>query len=348
MSAWDSIRGHQIPQAMLRIAANRTRLAHAFLFVGHEGIGKHTFAKVFAQTLLCERTDEKELDACGECDRCHQVLAGTHPDLLEVGLPEGKSEIPIDLIVGKGDQRGKEGLLHELSLRPMAGVRRIAILDHAEKLNISSANALLKTLEEPPDNAIIILITSDLELMLDTIRSRCQSLFFGSLESQDVRAILENVANSDDDLSLDSIPEFAIQSGSVKDAMISWNPEVNQLRDAVNSQFQKLPFDAVSTKKQLNSILDEIGGGTKEQRDHAGMIIQFVADFWNSQIRNFCESPASSLLSKCSNDALEMGISLLDRTLVASEALSRNVSVPLCLDSLWNDLSRIQKRELSR
>ena len=343
MSVWNQVIGHKQQQEMLRIAATKTRLAHAFLFVGSEGIGKHRFAKTFAQTLLCEKTEEHELQACGECHGCKQVQANTHPDLLSVNLPEGKMEIPIDLIAGAGDRRGKEGLLHELSLRPMAGERRIAILDQSEKLNIASANALLKTLEEPPDNAIIILITSDLERMLDTIRSRCQSLFFGDLSTEEIRTILSKIEQEDDTLPpIDSIPESLLRSGSLNAVFHYSNIEIRNLQEAVENQFKNKFIHPATAREQLAAIMDELGGDTKQQRKYAGMTIHFGIEYWSRRLKEVAQTPEQFPLE------LEMETALLDRLLAAQEELSRNVSVPLCLDSLWNDLARIQKRELVR
>src|SRR5688572_4728736 len=100
---WEQLRQHRPQVDMFRRAVGRERLGHAYLFIGPEGVGKRLVARGIAQSLFCERISENELDACGECPACRQVLAGTHPDLLTVACPEGKREIPIKLMVGEDD-----------------------------------------------------------------------------------------------------------------------------------------------------------------------------------------------------------------------------------------------------
>ena len=138
---WGSVRGHDRLVADLRRAAAQGRLPHAFLFVGPEGVGKHLFARTLARALLCERPPEAALAPCGECPSCHQVEAGTHPDVLAVARPEDKHELPIRAIRDLG---------HDLALKPMRGARRVAVVDDADDLSEEASNAFLKTLEEPP------------------------------------------------------------------------------------------------------------------------------------------------------------------------------------------------------
>ncbi|MEZ6064931.1 MAG: ATP-binding protein [Planctomycetaceae bacterium] len=148
--SWDDIRGHDTQLAMFRRAIARGRVAHAYLFLGPPGVGKRLIAHRIAQCLFCQTHADSELRACGICSACKQVKSGTHSDLMSIGLPPGKRELPISLLLGEPDRRGREGLLHDLSLRPMSADRRIAIIDDADRMNDESANALLKTLEEPP------------------------------------------------------------------------------------------------------------------------------------------------------------------------------------------------------
>src|SRR5262249_48264438 len=112
------------------------------------------------------------------------------PDLFILGLPEGKSELPIELFVGDDEHRGKTGLCHDLALAPMEGRRKIAIIDDADLFNDASGNALLKTLEEPPAHSLLILLTTNPELLLPTIRSRCQIVPLRPLAAEHVRKLL--------------------------------------------------------------------------------------------------------------------------------------------------------------
>lgn len=107
---WSDVIGHAEPITRLRASAAGSRLGQAYAFVGPTGIGKRHCAFSFAQALLCSRASDENLDACGTCPSCQQVAERIHPDLLLVEIPKDRAEIPVSLIIGEGDQRGREGL----------------------------------------------------------------------------------------------------------------------------------------------------------------------------------------------------------------------------------------------
>lgn len=188
--AWSEIKGHDEIVERFRRAIARNRLASTFLFVGPTGIGKMMFARELAKALLCEHHRETELLACDACPACQQVAADSHPDLDIVSKPDDKSVIPVDLLIGDADHRRREGLCHNLALKPFRGGRRIAIIDDADCLNQEGANCLLKTLEEPPARSVIILISASEQKQLPTIRSRCQVVRFRPLANDVIATLL--------------------------------------------------------------------------------------------------------------------------------------------------------------
>ena len=187
---WHGIEGHDDVVERFRRALMRGRLASSFLFAGPPGVGKRTFAMKLAQALLCQARPEQAMDPCEACPSCSQVIALTHPDLDVVAKPEGKSSIPLDLLVGDIEHRRREGLCHNIALKPYLGRRKVAVIDDADDLNEEGANALLKTLEEPPPCSVLILIGTTPAKQLPTIRSRCQLIRFRPLGAQSVASLL--------------------------------------------------------------------------------------------------------------------------------------------------------------
>ena len=140
--------------------------------------------------MLCHQRPEAALDPCETCPSCTMVLAGTHPDLDVVSKPADKSFLPLDLFLGDREHRRQEGLCHNISLKPFMGGRKIAVIDDADYLNAEGANCLLKTLEEPPPQSVLILIGTSPAKQLPTIRSRCQLVRFQPLAAEMVAEIL--------------------------------------------------------------------------------------------------------------------------------------------------------------
>ena len=156
--------------------ADADRLPHGLLFSGQPGIGKHDLALALAKRLLCRSPGSSDLlgadgevaDACGQCPSCHLCDAGTHPDLLLVTLEDSR-QIRVTQI--------RDMTEWSVQTANQAG-RKLAIIDPADAMNDQSSNALLKCLEEPAPNTIIVLITAEPMSLLPTIRSRCQQVSF--------------------------------------------------------------------------------------------------------------------------------------------------------------------------
>ncbi|HXK29385.1 MAG TPA: DNA polymerase III subunit delta' [Candidatus Binatia bacterium] len=170
--------GHQRPLEILRLALGNGRLHHAYLFVGPEGSGKRTVALALAKAIHCRETKNDFCDRCPDCARIH---AGNHPDVRLVQTLEDKKEISIKQV---------REIEKELNFRSFSGKRKIAIIDPATLLNTSSQNALLKTLEEPPQNSLIVLIAPNAGALLPTLRSRCLRVSFGPLARDEVARYL--------------------------------------------------------------------------------------------------------------------------------------------------------------
>ncbi len=160
MARWPVV-GHEWAVHLLSRSIENGHLSHAYLFTGPEGIGRTTLALAFAQALLCEAEDKP----CGACRACRRIAGGIHPDVWLVEPQEGLLRV---------DQVRE--VAREASRRPVEASRRVFILTHMERAHPSAANALLKTLEEPPAHVLIILTAAAEDVILPTIVSRCQVL----------------------------------------------------------------------------------------------------------------------------------------------------------------------------
>ncbi|MBI2976396.1 MAG: DNA polymerase III subunit delta' [Chloroflexi bacterium] len=166
MTHWNIV-GHARAVAALNRDLHTDRLRHAYLFAGPAAVGKRTLALAFIQAILCDTRA-----ACGHCRPCRLVQSGNHPDVITVApVVSGKTirteKITIDRI---------RELNRALSLKPVEAARRIGLVTNFETANDEAANAFLKTLEEPPGNALLILTTDSPELLLPTITSRCEAV----------------------------------------------------------------------------------------------------------------------------------------------------------------------------
>ncbi len=205
------LRGHREIAARL-LAELRSRPSHAYLFAGPGGVGKAIVATSLVHAMMCERTGgaksvqdfcctpercpvrqapqsertrraagDSESPRCECCAACVQIATGVHPDFNYVSRPAGRTDVLIEQV---------RELIVRLGIRPSRAAIRMAIIDDAETLNIPAQNALLKTLEEPPGHAVIILVSSSERALLDTVRSRTRTVRFPALAVGDLENIL--------------------------------------------------------------------------------------------------------------------------------------------------------------
>jgi len=197
---FNRILGHQQQKNLLQRAVSSGRLPHAYLFEGPEGIGKRLVALALTRMLFCACGN-----SCGNCPACHKIDHHNHPDLHLLG-PDGAS-IKIEQI---------RALQKELSYRPLEASHKVCIIDGAEKMNPAAANALLKTLEEPRPQTLIILLTPAPDAVLPTIRSRCQRLPFSRIPREKLQEVLAAQLNLDD---IQSHVLATLSEGSFKKAL---------------------------------------------------------------------------------------------------------------------------------
>lgn len=336
---WGSIRGHDRVAESLRRSLKQGRLPHALLFAGPEGVGKRTFARRFAQALLCERSPEADLEPCGACPGCIQAAAGAHPDLLEVGRPEDKHELPIRVI---------RDLCHDLGLKPARGARKVAIVDDADDLNDEAANAFLKTLEEPPPGSVLILVGSSPEVQLDTIVSRCRVVRFDPLPEAELAAVLLESGVVDQPGEAARLARLG--EGSVGRARGLASPELEAFRrELIDEIAEPTGFDPPALARRLEAFAKEAGKESVDQRNRAVLLIGELARFFRGVLWQTAGlAPPSpdpvdrrAVASLAGRLEPEDVLVLADRCLEADYQVGRKANLPLILEALAHDLGRL-------
>ncbi len=223
------------------------RMAHAYIFAGMEGVGKFKTAFEWAKLLLCKEPIIKKdfADSCGKCQSCIEMDALSHPDFehiykeLRQWTEEGANkapptEMPIDVI--------REFLIDKVAIRPSFSERKVFVVSEGEKLNRESQNALLKVLEEPPGYCTIILLCTQPESLLPTIRSRCQMIRFGPVSEEKIIERLER-----DGLNKKQAQYFARLCGGSLGLACIWA----KLKEEEDEEAEKEEFELYKSAQKL-------------------------------------------------------------------------------------------------
>lgn len=274
--AWQGIEGHDEIVEKFRTAVGRDRLASTFLFVGPEGIGKRSFALKLAQALLC--TEGAPLEPCLRCPSCRLAASANHPDLLLVSKPPDKAGLPVALLIGDGERRGREGLCHDLGLRPMMSGRRVAIIDDADELNDEGANCLLKTLEEPPPASVLILISTSIDRQLPTIRSRCQTIRFKPLAPEALARLLLEQDRAANPAEAERLAAYA--EGSFTAAKQLADKELWDFRRTLLEELSAPTIRAAAFSKSLSGFIDQAGKDAPSRRTRFRLLVRFALELF--------------------------------------------------------------------
>ena len=175
--AFEELVGNEKIKNLLTNTVNHKNILHSYLFIGEEGIGKQQFAKEFAGMILCQTEDKKP---CGKCKACIEFDSDNNPDFMQIE-PEGNG-IKIEQI---------RMMQSKIAEKPINSEKKVYIINDSETMTKEAQNCLLKTLEEPPSYITIILITSNENAILNTIKSRCMKVAFQRIENEQMKQILE-------------------------------------------------------------------------------------------------------------------------------------------------------------
>ena len=178
MVSFNNIIGHKDIVKHLQNAIKTEKISHSYIFTGRPGSGKKLIATTYAMTLQCEAGGT---EPCQKCDSCKKALGKNHPDIIMVNH-EKPGTISIDEI--------REQVIHDVAVKPYCSPHKIYIIPDAEMMTVQAQNALLKTIEEPPEYAVILFLTNTLDVLLQTVRSRCIIMNLRSVDTKLIQQYL--------------------------------------------------------------------------------------------------------------------------------------------------------------
>lgn len=324
--SFDSVWGQEAACDALSRSIRVNRVASSYLLSGAQGTGKAKAAAIFANSLLCESSGD---GPCGECRACKMFNAGTHPDFKLI-IPSG--------VMIKVDQMRE--LISALGLKSYSGGRKVCVIQEAEKMNRETANGFLKTLEEPPDNSVLILVSSNPSGLLPTIVSRCRNVRFVPMAEEKLAKILE------EKLSVE--PEEALTLAHLAEGC----PE-RALSDGVESirQVDGEAMELISRLPRMNPReVIAWSEGWRNRREELPLLVDRLMDILRMAQRAYFTrpsgtmSPIMNMLGSVPGERLLYGFETL---LDAKPALRFNPNIQLFLESNLFNLQSILNEGVS-
>lgn len=361
-------------QRVLQRAVRAGRIAHAYLFYGMEGVGRELFSRGLAELLLCGTPEEHALpverrediggerlvQGCGKCADCRLARADAHPDLHVVHRRLVKDHPDADVRKSKALKLGvdviRTFMIEPLGLTAQRGRRKVFIVREAERMNAAAQNALLKTLEEPPGDAVILLLAAQVEPLLVTTRSRCQEIRFDPLPRAFVAARLSAARPDMKTNEVEWYAQFA--AGSLGRAM---EHAADRLFEANAQLAEVLAGSEHSWSRELVELWKKLGEDlgnryaarepdatdTETQRVAYQLLFRLTAQ-WFADALHLCVGEEEQVLNTAWKKELQDSArrrgereltSAIRRLAEAERQVDANAYLSLCVDSLINDLT---------
>ena len=323
MFSFSEIVGHEQIKEHMQAAIRDKKPFHAYLFQGEEGVGKEALARTFAAGLQCQ--SESADKPCKECVSCRQMESGNQPDVIWV--TREKASLGVDEI--------REQLCNTMDIKPFSSPYKIYLVPEAEKMTEAAQNALLKTIEEPPEYAVIMLLTSNVDALLPTIQSRCVRLDLKVVDDNLVKKyLMERLHVPDYQAEIDA--SFA--QGSIGKAQEA----------ATSEEFSKMTENALKILKYVNTMqtyeLTDVLRALSDEKQHISDYLD-IFQFWFRDVLMFKATREIDNLvfkqeinyikeqaSQRSYENLEKILDALEKTKVRLRA---NVNMELALELLF-------------
>jgi len=304
--------GHKTNIDLLKNSLRSGRIANAYLFAGPPDVGKEFIAVNFAKALNC-LDPRDDCDACGVCISCRKIDDGNHPDVRKIG-PDG-AWIKIDQI---------RDLQRQISYKPMEGRRKVYITLDAERMTRETANSFLKTLEEPPGTSTLILVTTNMNALLSTIRSRCQILKFSNVPRNILRGKL--------------IERFIITEAEAKSIVMLSGGKVGKAYKLAQDNDFSIELDMPKILRKSDRIeVFKIAEELSQNPDGLDLLLTWYRDLLlikqNCQGELLTHSDKLNELSQIANDCSRLQIHQAIETIMKTkQMIQRNINSMLAME----------------
>lgn len=322
MAEFKDIIGQEQIREHLQTALRLHKISHAYIINGERNSGKEFIAKIFAMALQCEKGGE---EPCQKCRSCKQALSGNHPDIIRL-IHEKPNTIGVEDI--------RTQINHDMDIKPYQGPFKIYIINEGEKMTVQAQNALLKTLEEPPEYGVILILTTGVEALLPTILSRCVLLKMRPVRDELVKKyLMENL----------QIPDY---KAKVCTAFARGNIGRAKLL-ASSEEFDRVKEEAVTLLKYINEMeISEIVAAIKKITEYQLDVTDYldILSIWYRDVLMFkAMNDVNHLIFReeiqyirkvADNSSYEGIETILDALDKAESRLSANVSFDLTMELL--------------
>lgn len=261
MFSFTEIVGHEQIKEHMQAAIRDKKPFHAYLFQGEEGVGKEALARTFAAGLQCQ--SESADKPCKECVSCRQMESGNQPDVIWV--TREKASLGVDEI--------REQLCNTMDIKPFSSPYKIYLVPEAEKMTEAAQNALLKTIEEPPEYGIVILMTSNISALLPTIQSRCLTMEFRPLNTAVVESYVKEHCQVPD---YQARASAAFAQGNLGKAMrYAKSEDFIERKDHIISLLRHVEQMDLS---EMLAVIKDLGTRKDEVRDYIDLMVLWYRD----------------------------------------------------------------------
>lgn len=323
---FSQVAGQEEIKASLRKSINNKQVSHCYIFDGPKGMGKFDLALIFAQSLLCLDFHE---EPCNQCKSCLKINSLNHPDLHIINEEETSIK-----------RQEIDDLIDSVYKKPYESKKKVYIIRDAHSMTVQAANTFLKTLEEPPKDTLMILLTTNSNLLLPTITSRCQEVKFRNISKETIKSYLKEYSASNDTIELAA----NYSNGNLNKAIniIKGNDDILNKREEIIKTFDRII-------KSDSEIIYELENYFDQEKDNIDFIIEimiiWIRDllFVNNNMENLVINKDYMSLLKAHGKNMRMNSDIVEFMQNISDYIKSNVNYKLAVDNMLLKIQEVFK-----